>query len=29
MDRETEAHVIAKWMGFAGIENFKGIKPTI
>ena len=24
IDRETEAHVIAKWMGFVGMDNFEG-----
>lgn len=23
-DRETEAHVLAKWMDFAGMQNFEG-----
>ncbi len=23
-DRETEAHIIARWMDFAGIAEFKG-----
>lgn len=23
-DRETEAHVLAKWMDFAGMKNFEG-----
>ena len=24
IDQETEAHVIAKWMGFVGMDNFEG-----